>query len=99
MRRRVRRHQTAIAWKWPVGAVLCSSDGCSPRMWIQLTRVNLIGRHKMVAKSLVGGPLLFVLVAALLLTTTGTALPDSEYKTSSITKVVLLGTGTPGPVP
>src|SRR6266852_4571275 len=31
--------------------------------------------------------------------TAGTVHPDSEYKASPITKVVLLGTGTPGPDP
>jgi ribonuclease BN (tRNA processing enzyme) len=53
----------------------------------------------MVAKRLAGWPLPFVVAAASLLMTTGTALPDSAYKTSPITKVVLLGTGTPGPDP
>jgi ribonuclease BN (tRNA processing enzyme) len=53
----------------------------------------------MVAKRLAGWPLPFVVAAASLLMTTATALPDSAYKTSSITKLVLLGTGTPGPDP
>jgi ribonuclease BN (tRNA processing enzyme) len=53
----------------------------------------------MVTKRLAGWPLPFVVTAASLLMTTGTALPDSAYKTSPITKVVLLGTGTPGPDP
>jgi hypothetical protein len=53
----------------------------------------------MVAKRLAGWPLPFVVTAASLLMTTGTALPDLAYKTSPITKVVLLGTGTPGPDP
>jgi ribonuclease BN (tRNA processing enzyme) len=53
----------------------------------------------MVAKRLAGWPLPFVVAAASLLMTTGSALTDSAYKTSPITKVVLLGTGTPGPDP
>lgn len=53
----------------------------------------------MIAKRLVGWPLLFVVAASLLLMTAGTALPESEYKPSPITKVVPLGTGTPGPDP
>src|SRR5262245_11234080 len=28
--RRASRHRTVIAWRWPVHAVLCSSDGWSP---------------------------------------------------------------------
>jgi ribonuclease BN (tRNA processing enzyme) len=42
---------------------------------------------------------LLLVAFSLLLMTAGTVLPDSEYKTSPITKVVLLGTGTPGPIP
>ena len=53
----------------------------------------------MVAKRLVGWPLLRVVAASLLLMTAGTALSQSDYKPSPITKVVLLGTGTPGPDP
>jgi ribonuclease BN (tRNA processing enzyme) len=53
----------------------------------------------MIAKCLAAWLLPFVVTAASLLMTTGTALPDSAYKTSPITKVVLLGTGTPGPDP
>ena len=53
----------------------------------------------MVAKHHAGWPLPFVVAAASLLMTTTTALPDAAYKTSPITKVVLLGTGTPGPDP
>jgi len=34
-----------------------------------------------------------------ILTTAETALPESDYRPSPITKVVLLGTGTPGPAP
>jgi ribonuclease BN (tRNA processing enzyme) len=53
----------------------------------------------MITKRLVGRPSSCMLVVLLLLTTAGAALAQSEYKPSPITKVVLLGTGTPGPVP
>jgi ribonuclease BN (tRNA processing enzyme) len=50
------------------------------------------------AKRIIVVPLMFVLALSLLLTAE-MALPESEYKPSPITKVVLLGTGTPGPDP
>jgi len=53
----------------------------------------------MVANRLGGGLLSLVLASVLLLMPASSALPQSEYKSSPITKVVLLGTGTPGPVP
>jgi ribonuclease BN (tRNA processing enzyme) len=53
----------------------------------------------MVTKRLVRRSLACVLAASLILTTAETALPESDYRPSPITKVVLLGTGTPGPVP
>ncbi len=40
-----------------------------------------------------------VLAASVLIVWASRALPQSEYQSSAITKVVLLGTGTPGPVP
>ena len=48
---------------------------------------------------LLGRPLGSLVLALLLFTTTGAALAQSEYKPSPITKVVLLGTGTPLPDP
>jgi ribonuclease BN (tRNA processing enzyme) len=53
----------------------------------------------MVTKRLVRRSLACVLAASVILTTAETALPESDYRPSPITKVVLLGTGTPGPVP
>ncbi len=53
----------------------------------------------MVAKLLGGGLLSLVLASGLLLMSASRALPQSEYRSSPITKVVLLGTGTPGPIP
>ncbi len=53
----------------------------------------------MARKRLVGRLLGSVLAASLLLMATETAFSQSEYKPSSITRVVLLGTGTPGPDP
>ena len=48
----------------------------------------------MVANRLGGGLLSLVLASVLLLMSASSALPQSEYKSSPITKVVLLGTGT-----
>jgi ribonuclease BN (tRNA processing enzyme) len=56
-------------------------------------------RPKLGAKRIIVGPLVFVLAPSLLLIAAGTALSESGYKPSPITKVVLLGTGTPGPIP
>jgi len=53
----------------------------------------------MATKRVVGGGLLCVFAVSLVLMAAGTALPQSEYRPSPITKVVLLGTGTPGPDP
>src|SRR5215467_13993887 len=53
----------------------------------------------MVTRRLVRQSLACVLAASILLTTAQTALPEPDYRPSPITKVVLLGTGTPGPVP
>ncbi len=53
----------------------------------------------MVAKRLVGWPLLRVVAASLLLMTAGTALSQSDYKPSPITKVVLLGRELQVPTP
>jgi len=44
-------------------------------------------------------PLVFLLVPSLLLLTAATGRSELGYQPSPITKVVLLGTGTPGPVP
>jgi ribonuclease BN (tRNA processing enzyme) len=44
---------------------------------------------------LLGRPLSSVIIASLLCASAGVALAQSEYKPSPITKVVLLGTGTP----
>jgi ribonuclease BN (tRNA processing enzyme) len=53
----------------------------------------------MLTKRLIRRSLTCVLAAPMILTTAETVLPESEYRPSPITKVVLLGTGTPGPVP
>jgi ribonuclease BN (tRNA processing enzyme) len=53
----------------------------------------------MVAKHMVGPTLLGAFVTLVVLMAARPALPQSEYKPSPITKVVLLGTGTPGPDP
>jgi ribonuclease BN (tRNA processing enzyme) len=53
----------------------------------------------MVTQRLVRRSLACVLAGSVILATAGTALPESDYRPSPITKVVLLGTGTPGPVP
>lgn len=53
----------------------------------------------MLTKHLVRRSLACVLAVSVILATAETALPESDYRPSQITKVVLLGTGTPGPVP
>ena len=46
-----------------------------------------------------GVALLSLVLVSVLLTPASSASPQSEYRPSPITKVVLLGTGTPGPLP
>jgi ribonuclease BN (tRNA processing enzyme) len=53
----------------------------------------------MIAERLVGGSLSLVLAATLVLVSASTARPQSDYRPSPTTQVVLLGTGTPGPLP
>jgi ribonuclease BN (tRNA processing enzyme) len=53
----------------------------------------------MVTKRMVGPTLLGAFVTLVVVMAARPALPQSEYKPSPITKVVLLGTGTPGPDP
>src|SRR5712692_8695242 len=69
------------------------ADGSSQRSCVSR------GGCEMVANRLGGGLLSLVLASVLLLMSASRALPQSEYKSSPITKVVLLGTGTPGPIP
>ncbi len=56
-------------------------------------------RFELGAKRLIIGPLAFVLASSSLLIIAGMTFSESGYQPSTITKVVLLGTGTPGPDP